>query len=140
MQLSIVGQAATSQRLAHDGLSARVVDFTFFPFGPHFADNKPQIERVEEISDAYHLRLGGDDVMVAYLVEVSRRTSAKTLVLDALGAHAHDDALGAGTRAHGSALLIAVGQCPGCARPRPRRRASRLRRPSTSDGRRRHRR
>ena len=72
MQLSIVGQAATSQRLAHDGLRARVVDFTFFPFGPLFAANKPQIERVEQISDAYHLKLGGDDVMVAYLIEVSR--------------------------------------------------------------------
>jgi S-methylmethionine-dependent homocysteine/selenocysteine methylase len=72
MQLSIVGQAATSQKLAREGLRARVVDFTFFPFGPLFAANKPQIERVEQISDAYHLKLGGDDVMVAYLIEVSR--------------------------------------------------------------------
>ena len=76
MQLSIVGQAATSQRLARDGLTARVVDFTFFPFGPLFAANKPQIERVEQISDAYHLKLGGDDVMVAYLIEVSRVADA----------------------------------------------------------------
>ena len=76
MQLSIVGQAATSQRLAREGLSARVVDFTFFPFGPLFTANKPQIERVEQISDAYHLKLGGDDVMVAYLIEVSRDVEA----------------------------------------------------------------
>jgi cyclopropane fatty-acyl-phospholipid synthase-like methyltransferase len=76
MQLSIVGQVATSQRLAHEGLTARVVDFTFFPFGPLFAENKPQIERVEQISDAYHLKLGGDDVMVAYLIEVSRVADA----------------------------------------------------------------
>ena len=54
----------------------RVVDFTFFPFGPLFAENKPQIERVEQISDAYHLKLGGDDVMVAYLIEVSRVAGA----------------------------------------------------------------
>jgi hypothetical protein len=72
MQLSIVGQAATSQRLAEGGLSARVVDFTFFPFGPLFSENKTQIERVEHLSDAFHLQLGGDDVMVAYLIEVSR--------------------------------------------------------------------
>jgi S-methylmethionine-dependent homocysteine/selenocysteine methylase/SAM-dependent methyltransferase len=72
MQLSIVGQAATSQRLAQGGLTARVLDFTFFPFGPLFAANKPQIERVEQISDAYHLKLGGDDVIVAYLIEVTR--------------------------------------------------------------------
>ena len=71
MQLSIVGQAATSQKLAREGLRARVVDFTFFPFGPLFAANKPQIERVEQISDAYHLKLGDEDVMVAYLIEVS---------------------------------------------------------------------
>ena len=76
MQLSIVGQAATSQKLAREGLSARVIDFTFFPFGPLFAANKPQIERVEQISDAYHLKLGGDDVMVAYLIEVSRVADA----------------------------------------------------------------
>jgi cyclopropane fatty-acyl-phospholipid synthase-like methyltransferase len=72
MQLSIVGQAATSLRLAAGGLRARVVDYTFFPFGPLFERNKEQIERVEQLSDAYHLRLGGD-VMVAYLVEVERR-------------------------------------------------------------------
>jgi S-methylmethionine-dependent homocysteine/selenocysteine methylase/SAM-dependent methyltransferase len=72
MQLSIVGQAATSRRLAQVGLTERVLDFTFFPFSPLFAANKPQIERVEQISDAYHLKLGGDDVMVAYLIEVSR--------------------------------------------------------------------
>jgi hypothetical protein len=72
MQLSIVGQAATSQRLAQGGLAARVVDFAFFPFGPLFSENSDQIERVEQLSDAYHLKLGGDDVMVAYLIEVSR--------------------------------------------------------------------
>ena len=71
MQLSIVGQVATTQRLAREGLTARVIDFTFFPFGPLFADNKQQIERVEQISDAYHLKLGDEDVMVAYLIEVS---------------------------------------------------------------------
>ncbi len=72
MQLSIVGQAATSQLLVRGGLMARVVDFTFFPFGSLFTHNKPQIERVEQLSDAYHLTFGGDDVMVAYLIEVSR--------------------------------------------------------------------
>jgi hypothetical protein len=78
MQLSIVGQVATSQRLAQTGLTARVVDFTFFPFGPLFTENKPQIERVEQISDAYHLKLGGVDVMVAYLIEISRAGSGPT--------------------------------------------------------------
>ena len=72
MQLSIVGQAATSQRLAQEGMSARVLDFSSSPSGRCSPRTSPQIERVEQISDAYHLNLGGEDVMVAYLIEVSR--------------------------------------------------------------------
>jgi hypothetical protein len=70
MQLSVVGQRRTEQLLEQAGLEARVVDFAFFPFGPVFEVNKPQIERVEQLSDAYHLTPGGDDVMVAYLLEI----------------------------------------------------------------------
>ena len=57
MQLSIVGQARTAELLAHAGCEARVVDFTFFPSASCSRRNKPQIERVEELSDAYHLKL-----------------------------------------------------------------------------------
>jgi len=70
MQLSILGQQETERLLAEHGLTARVVDFSPFPFTPLFSQRKPQIERVEELSDAYHLKFGADDVMVAYLVEV----------------------------------------------------------------------
>jgi S-methylmethionine-dependent homocysteine/selenocysteine methylase/SAM-dependent methyltransferase len=72
MQLSIVSQTETARLLSDNGLSARVVDFSFFPFGPLFLENREQIARVEQLSDAYHLRLGGDDVAVAYLLEVAR--------------------------------------------------------------------
>jgi hypothetical protein len=72
MQLSIVGQAATERQLARADLQARVVDFSFFPFGPLFEASKAQIERVESLSDAYHIAVGGEDVMVAYLLEVTR--------------------------------------------------------------------
>ncbi len=72
MHLSIVGQARTAQLLAAGGLTSRVVDFAFFPFGPLFVNNKSQIERVEQLSDAYHVQLGDEDVMVAYLIEISR--------------------------------------------------------------------
>jgi S-methylmethionine-dependent homocysteine/selenocysteine methylase/SAM-dependent methyltransferase len=72
MQLSIVGQQETARRLAGSGLEARVVDFGFFSFGPLFEANKAQIERVEELSDAYHLRVADEDVMVAYLLEITR--------------------------------------------------------------------
>jgi cyclopropane fatty-acyl-phospholipid synthase-like methyltransferase len=71
MQLSVVGEAETARILAEQGLRAQVVDFSFFPFGPLFLRNKEQIERVEQLSDAYHLRVGDDDIMVAYLFEIT---------------------------------------------------------------------
>jgi S-methylmethionine-dependent homocysteine/selenocysteine methylase len=70
MQLSIVGQAETARLLAENRLRGRIVDFSFFPFGPAFAASKEQIERVEQLSDAYHLRVKDEDVMVAYLLEI----------------------------------------------------------------------
>ncbi len=71
MQLSLVGQAATERLLASAGLRARVVDFSFFPFSTLFERHRAQIERVEQLSDAYHIRLGDEDVVVAYLLEVT---------------------------------------------------------------------
>ncbi|HEV3486428.1 MAG TPA: 50S ribosomal protein L11 methyltransferase, partial [Vicinamibacterales bacterium] len=71
MQLSIVGQRETARQLERLGLESRVVDFSFFPFGRLFMENREQIRRVEELSDAYHFVLGGDDVVVAYLLEVT---------------------------------------------------------------------
>ncbi len=76
MQLSIVGQHETSRQLERLGLNARVVDFSFFPFGPLFEQNKEQITRVEELSDANHLVLAGQDVMIAYLLEITRERPA----------------------------------------------------------------
>ena len=73
MQLSILSQLQTAELLEREGLTAHVLDFTFFPFTPAFEQNRDQIERVEQLSDAYHLRLGDADVMVAYLLEVARR-------------------------------------------------------------------
>ncbi len=71
MQLSVVGQAATARILGETRIRPRIVDFSFFPFGPLFQANLPQIQRVEERSDAYHLRVGGEDIMVAYLLELA---------------------------------------------------------------------
>ena len=71
MQLSILGQARTAELLARAGYEARVVDFSFFDFHQLFSERKTQIERVEELSDAYHLNFRDEDVMVAYLLEVT---------------------------------------------------------------------
>ena len=73
MQLSIIGQERTAELLEKVGFQARVVDFTFFPFHEIFKDKQDQIERVEQLSDAYHLNLGDEEVMVAYLIEVTRK-------------------------------------------------------------------
>ena len=79
MQLSVVGQQETERILEAAGLEARVVDFGFFPFGPLFEASAEQIARVEELSDAYHVTVGGEDVMVAYLLEVTRRVGDHAL-------------------------------------------------------------
>jgi S-methylmethionine-dependent homocysteine/selenocysteine methylase/SAM-dependent methyltransferase len=72
MQLSILGQERTAELLAGGGFDARVVDFEFFAFHDLFEQRKGQIERVEELSDAYHLSFREQDVMVAYLLEITR--------------------------------------------------------------------
>jgi SAM-dependent methyltransferase len=71
MQLSILGQARTAELLAGAGFEARVADFAFFDFHALFKERKEQIDRVEQLSDAYHLRFRDEDVMVAYLLEVT---------------------------------------------------------------------
>jgi homocysteine S-methyltransferase len=73
MQLSIIGERRTTQLLDRLGYQARVVDFGLFEFTELFNDARDQIARVEELSDAYHLKLGGTDVMAAYLLEITRK-------------------------------------------------------------------
>ena len=73
MQLSIMSQQQTVELLQEVGLDARVVDFRVFSFPAAFARNEQQIARVEQLSDAYHLRIGGEELLVAYLLEVTRR-------------------------------------------------------------------
>jgi S-methylmethionine-dependent homocysteine/selenocysteine methylase/SAM-dependent methyltransferase len=72
MQISVVGREETQRLLQQGGFNARVLDFSFFPFGSLFQQNREQITRVEQLSDAYHLQFAGEDVMVAYLLEVTR--------------------------------------------------------------------
>ncbi len=70
VQLSILSQRHTADTLAARGFVAQPVDYTLFSFPPEQADSRAQIGRVEELSDAYHLSVGAEDVMVAYLLEV----------------------------------------------------------------------
>jgi len=72
MQLSILSQLHTAELLERAGFTARVADFGFFPFTPLFRANREQIRRVEQLSDAFHVTFGDEDVMVAYILEVTR--------------------------------------------------------------------
>ncbi len=71
MQISVLSQLRTAELLEETGFDCRVVDFSFFPFSDLFHQNIEQIQRVEELSDAFHLSFGKDQVMVMYLLEVS---------------------------------------------------------------------
>jgi S-methylmethionine-dependent homocysteine/selenocysteine methylase/SAM-dependent methyltransferase len=73
MQISILGQLRTAELLDQAGFVGKVVDFAFFHFSPVFYENIEQIKRVEQMSDAYHLQFGEDDVMVMYLIEAKRK-------------------------------------------------------------------
>ena len=57
MQLSLLGPQRTQSLLERFGLTARVVEYSPFPFSALFTERKEQILRVEELSDAYHLRV-----------------------------------------------------------------------------------
>ena len=72
LQLSILSQQRTEALAESVGLRARVAEFGFFPFGAHFEENRPQIERVEQLSDAYHVTIGDRDLMLAYVLELTK--------------------------------------------------------------------
>ncbi len=73
LHLSIIGEKRTAQLLDEAGYTSRVVDYEFFEFSDLFDEKHEQIARVEAHSDAYHLKLGNHDVMVAYLLEITRK-------------------------------------------------------------------
>jgi S-methylmethionine-dependent homocysteine/selenocysteine methylase/SAM-dependent methyltransferase len=73
MQISILSQLRSLTLFEEGGLDSKVIDFAFFRFNSTFYDNIEQIQRVEQLSDAYHLKFGVEDVMVMYLLEVTHR-------------------------------------------------------------------
>jgi S-methylmethionine-dependent homocysteine/selenocysteine methylase/SAM-dependent methyltransferase len=75
VQLSILSQQRTSELLEAAGFEVTVVDYDLYNFPSYFTESRPQIDRVEELSDAYHVQISENDVLVAYLLEVRRRGS-----------------------------------------------------------------
>ena len=47
--------------------------FGFLPITDSFRQSAEQVARVERMSDAHHLEVCGDDVLVGYLLEVVHR-------------------------------------------------------------------
>jgi S-methylmethionine-dependent homocysteine/selenocysteine methylase/SAM-dependent methyltransferase len=76
MQLSVLSQQRTAELLDASGFRAEVVDWVMYGFGPEHAAARGQIQRVEQLSDAYHLVVGERDVLVAYLLEITAKASA----------------------------------------------------------------
>jgi len=50
-----------------------VVDCSFVELTELFQRGREHVKQAEDLSDAYHLRFGDQEVMVAYLLEVRRR-------------------------------------------------------------------
>lgn len=73
MQLSILSERETLRLVERNGLQCRVADFGFFEFSALFTDHEEQIQRVEELSDAYHLSFGDANTMGAYLLEIASK-------------------------------------------------------------------
>src|SRR4051812_34542036 len=73
MQLSLLSQQRTAELLDAAGFRAEVVDWAMFGAGAEYAEAGAQIDRVEDLSDAYHLRVGDRDVLVAYLLEITAK-------------------------------------------------------------------
>jgi S-methylmethionine-dependent homocysteine/selenocysteine methylase len=82
VQLSILSQRRTVDLLAADGLEVRVADYGVFAFGPELDEHRAQIRRVEQLSDAAHLRVGDRDLLVAYLLEIRPRPEPATALPD----------------------------------------------------------
>lgn len=70
VQLSILSRSYTALLLQAAGLDAQVVAYQLAPFPSELDEHRTQMLRVEQLSDAYHLRVGGRELLVAYLLEI----------------------------------------------------------------------
>ena len=70
VQFSIASQQRTAELLAEAGLSPRSSTTRCSSSRPGSTSRAEQIGRVEQLSDAYHVRVGEHPLMVAYLLEI----------------------------------------------------------------------
>ena len=72
--LSLLSEQRTIEKLEAAGFHADVVDYSLFYLPASLAESRAQLERVEEQSDAHHLRVGNRHVLVSYLLEIRHRS------------------------------------------------------------------
>jgi homocysteine S-methyltransferase len=70
IQTSVLSKERTAALVRRRGLRARVVDFALLPVTESFRQSAEHIARVERMSDAHHLDVCGEDVVVGYLLEI----------------------------------------------------------------------
>ncbi len=75
MQLSLLSQQRTADLLDAAGFRRRGRRLGDVRPAARAAEARTQIERVEELSDAYHLQVGERDVVVAYLLEITAKAN-----------------------------------------------------------------
>jgi S-methylmethionine-dependent homocysteine/selenocysteine methylase/SAM-dependent methyltransferase len=73
LQISLLSQERTAELVRRHGLQARVVDFAFLPVTDSFRESAEQIARVERMSDAHHIEVCGQSMLVGYLLEIVHR-------------------------------------------------------------------
>jgi S-methylmethionine-dependent homocysteine/selenocysteine methylase/SAM-dependent methyltransferase len=75
VHLSILSQQRTAELLGAAGFHVEVADYAMFRFPPELRAARDHVLRVEELSDAHHLAVGDEDVVVAHLLEVTAKAN-----------------------------------------------------------------
>jgi S-methylmethionine-dependent homocysteine/selenocysteine methylase len=76
-QTSILSRQQTIEMLAVGGLEARVVAWDVSELPPAYEGHLEQVREVEDLSDAHHLRIGDEQALVTYLLEIRRRSGER---------------------------------------------------------------
>lgn len=77
VHVSILSQRRTAALLEASGMDCRVVQVDLSRFLAKQEESMSQIQRVEELSDGFHVDISGQPVMVSYLLEISQKAAAQ---------------------------------------------------------------
>jgi S-methylmethionine-dependent homocysteine/selenocysteine methylase/SAM-dependent methyltransferase len=77
VQTSILSRQQTIEQLALGGLEAQVVAWDLSEVPAAYEGHLEQVREVEELSDAHHLKIGEEQALVTYLLEIRRHSEAR---------------------------------------------------------------